>query len=469
MSTFFKPADDSALDETAVIVSVAPPDGEATVSHRPHSARQSEVRPARTTPDVDVGALIGSYIVESTLGTGGCGRVYGARHKDTGRRAAIKVLRSEMAQVPTAVPRFIREVETLSRIAHDAIVRVYDVGELAPGIPYFVMELLEGMDLRQLLAIHRRLSAREALALLEPLAAALHCAHEQGIIHRDIKASNVFVSELGGKRVVKLLDFGIAKLLYGEQGANGLTAPGTMVGTPHAMAPEQIRCEPLDRRADVYSLGVLTFLLVTGTYPFRHDDARMLTLMHLQTPPPRPSEVASVPAGVDEVVLKCMAKAPAERYGTAPEFIEALRRAVGDGPEAAPDRHTSAAAVGIRLEVGTHGDGELDDEMIEDISGVLDIVEDELASHDFDFPLRASNTLTAVRLVEGSGHEKFSIEKAQALIATIKGVLAERDAAHPDVVVSLSVREDAVDCRESLDGVEFVGGPLLDTDTWTRS
>jgi serine/threonine-protein kinase len=394
--------------------------------------------------------------------------VYGARHKDTGRRAAIKVLRSDLAQVPTAVPRFIREVETLGRMAHDAIVRVYDVGELAPGLPYFAMERLEGMDLRQLLTIHRRLSPREALALLEPVAAALHCAHEQGVIHRDIKASNVFVSELDGKRVVKLLDFGIAKLLYGEHDANGLTAPGTVVGTPHTMAPEQIRCEALDRRADIYSLGVLTYLLLTGNYPFRNDDARMVTLMHLQAPPPRPSE-AGVPAELDEVVLKCMAKAPGERYGTAPEFIEALRRAIGDGAEAVDERRRSLPAVGIRLEVATDGDRELDDEMIEDISGVLDIVEDELASHDFDFPLRASNTLTAVRLIEGGNRERFTIEKAERLLATLKGVLALRDAAHPGVSVSLSVREDSVECRESDDGVEFVGGPLLSTDTWTRS
>jgi serine/threonine-protein kinase len=466
MSTFSKTGDASAA-ETAVIPSIAPGDDEDTLVERTREVRPRGSRPAPTTPDVGVGALIGDYVVESVLGEGGCGRVYGARHKDTGRPAAIKVLRSDLAQVPTAVPRFIREVETLGRMAHDAIVRVYDVGELAPGLPYFAMERLEGMDLRQLLAIHRRLSPREALAVLEPVAAALHCAHEQGVIHRDIKASNVFVSEMGGKRAVKLLDFGIAKLLYGEHDASGLTAPGTVVGTPHTMAPEQIRCEALDRRADIYSLGVLTFLLLTGGYPFRNDDARMVTLMHLQAPPPRPSE-AGVPAALDEVVLKCMAKLPAERYATAPEFIEALRRAVGDGAEAVDDRRRSLPAVGIRLEVATD-ERELDDEMIEDISGVLDIVEDELASHDFDFPLRASNTLTAVRLIEGGNRERFSIEKAEKLLATLKGVLALRDAAHPGVSVSLSVREDSVECRESDDGVEFVGGPLLSTDTWTRS
>jgi serine/threonine-protein kinase len=306
--------------------------------------------------------------------------------------------------------------------------------------------------------------------LLEPIAAALHCAHEQGIVHRDVKASNIFVSESGGKRVVKLLDFGIAKLMYGDHGSQGLTAPGTMIGTPHAMAPEQIRCEALDCRADVYSLGVLTFLLVTGAYPFNNISTRMLTLMHLQTPPPRPSQFASVPAALDEVVLKCMAKAPADRYASMPELMTALRAAVRDGSNAQDEGgRKSAPAIGIRLEVGASGERELDDEMIEDISGVLDLVEGALSEHDFDFPLRASNGLTAVRLVDAVDRERFSAGEAQALLESIKKILDEREAAHPHVTVSLSVRADAVECRESLKGIEFVGGPLLDTDTWLGS
>jgi len=269
---------------------------------------------------------------------------------------------------------------------------------------------------------------------------------------------------------VKLLDFGIAKLMYGDPAAQGLTAPGTMIGTPHAMAPEQIRCEPLDCRADIYSLGVLTFLLVTGNYPFNNVSTRMLTLMHLQTPPPRPSQFANVPAALDDFVVKCMAKSPADRYASIPEFIAALRAAVGESPDASEGEYKSAAAIGIRLEVGAAAEQELDDEMIEDISGVLDLVEGALSEHDFDFPLRASNGLTAVRLVDGADpRARFSAGEAEVLLKTLKQILAARDAAHPLVTVSLSVREDAVECRESQKGIEFVGGPLLDTDTWLGS
>jgi eukaryotic-like serine/threonine-protein kinase len=457
MSAFTKAAHDA--DETAVIAAVVP-------KLDPSEGRASS--PAQKI-DLQVGALLGKYVIESSLGAGGCGQVYGARDRESGRRVAIKVLRAEMARVPTAVPRFIREVEALSRITHDNIVQVFDVGELLPGIPYYVMELLEGMDLRQLLAVHRRVSPREALALIEPIAAALHCAHERGIIHRDVKASNVFVSEIDGKRVVKLLDFGIAKLMYGDHGSEGLTAPGTMVGTPHAMAPEQIRCEALDCRADIYSLGVLTFLLVTGTYPFNDVSTRMVTLMHLQTPPPRASQFANVPAALDDVVLKCLAKSPADRYASMPELMAALRAALDDGPDLAEGKRMSMPAIGIRLEVGAPSERELDDEMIEDISGVLDLVELALSEHAFGFPLRASNGLTAVRLVEAADREQFSSAAAQRLLATLKKTLDERASAHPDVVVSLSVREDAVECRESQQGIEFVGGPLLDTDTWIGS
>jgi serine/threonine-protein kinase len=465
MSTFSKHDDDASLDETAPILSIRP--SGAPPKPRPEQdVRHSETSGLAARRRLCAGAVVGgTYMVDSTLGAGGCGEVYAARHMTTGQRTAIKILRPDMAHEPTAVPRFIREVEALSRIAHEAIVQVYDVGELVRGIPYYAMELLEGMDLRKLLAIHQRLSPREALALLEPVAAALQAVHEHGIIHRDIKASNVFVSEQGGKRVVKLLDFGTAKLLYGEHGEGGLTAPGTSVGTPHAMAPEQIRCEPVDHRADIYSLGVLTYLLVTGSYPFNDPDRRLLALMHLQAPPPRPSKVASVPAALDEVVLKAMAKSPDDRHATALEFIEALRRAVGAD---APEQRTSAAAVGIRLDIATRDD-ELDDEIVEDISGVLDIVEDELAGHAFDFPLRASNTLTAVRLVEASDRGRFSLEQARALLEALKAQLARRQAAHPAVTVSLSVREGAVECRSSGHGIEYVGGPLLDLEGWNGS
>ena len=208
MSSFPKPLDDA--DQTPVTAPAAP-NLEAV------EAGAEQVAAPDKTVELPAGTAVGGYVVESLLGAGGCGQVYRARHEKTGRRVAIKVMRSEIARVPTAVPRFIREVAALSRIVHDNIVGSTMSERLGPGVPYYVMELLEGVDLRQLLAVHQRLSAREALPLLEAVGAALHCAHEQGIVHRDVKASNVFVSNSGGKQIVKLLDFGIAKLMYGER------------------------------------------------------------------------------------------------------------------------------------------------------------------------------------------------------------------------------------------------------------
>ena len=462
MSSFSKSADAKPSEDTAVTATVSP-SIDRSVEHG--ATQQRRVRKPRKTVDIPTGTVIDGYQVENLLGSGGCGQVYAAHHEASGQPAAIKVLRSEMVNVPTVVPRFIREVEALSRMEHENIVRVFHVGKLANGLPYYVMEQLNGMDLRQLLKAHGRLNVREVLSILEPVGEALHCAHEEGIIHRDIKASNVFVSETPEGRVIKLLDFGIAKLLYGENAADGLTAPGTMIGTPHAMAPEQIRCEALDGRADIYSLGVLSFLLLTGNYPFRHKDTRALTLMHLQMPPPRPSEVAAVPTAVDEVVLKCMAKSPDDRYASVPEFIAAFRDAANERP-APIIAGEAVAAVGIRLDVGSSDDRELDDEMIEDISEILDIVEGELQEYEFDFPLRASNGLTAVRLTDGQDGEPFTLADAQEVLEVIRELLEERESAHPEVVVSLGVKEAAVECRGSGDAIEFVGGPLLEPTTW---
>ncbi|MDH5673875.1 MAG: serine/threonine protein kinase [Myxococcales bacterium] len=419
-----------------------------------------------TPPDLSPGALLGEYRIEAELGAGGYGQVFKALHLPSDRVVAVKVLRPEMVNVPTILPRFIREVEALSRIIHENIVQVYSVGELTGGVPYYSMELLEGKDLRELLREQKRLSPRETVAILEPVAAALHCAHEQDIIHRDIKASNIFIAEIAGRRVIKLLDFGVAKLMYGDYRGDGLTAPGTIIGTPHSMAPEQIRCEALDCRADIYSLGVLAFRLLTGRYPFNDPNRRAITVMHLQAPPPRASELAPVSSAIDEVILKCMAKAPDDRYSTVIEFLEAFRRACDDEPAVDTAKGQAVDAIGIRLEVGAAEGLELDDDMIEDIAEVLDIVECELEEDGFEFPLRASNGLTAIRLIEEGSEEDYTLDDAEGRLGEIREILDERDGAHPDVVISLVARQDSVECRPVGDGVTFVGGALLELDTW---
>src|SRR6266478_5793915 len=177
-------------------------------------------------------------------------------------------LDGELAPSPEMVERFVREARVVNRIRHPNIVDIYEFGELDDKRPYFVMELLEGTSLASIVERRGRLSPAQALSYLEPVCDALRAAHAAGVVHRDLKASNVAVVKEGDPPRVKLLDFGIAKLVRTAPGERGLTAVGQRIGTPYAMAPEQIRGGAIDARVDIYALGVLLYQLLTGRYPF---------------------------------------------------------------------------------------------------------------------------------------------------------------------------------------------------------
>lgn len=411
---------------------------------------------------------IGDYILEGLIGEGGGGRVFAARHKQLGMRVAIKVLRPEMVPLQHLVIRFNREVEAIQKIDHPNIVRVIETGQTAEGQPYYVMELLEGMNLRRLLQLHGRFSPAEVLDLIAPVCAALAAVHDAGFVHRDIKASNVNVEDKDGRRSVKLLDFGIAKSVHGEGEAGpGLTEPGLKIGSAHSMAPEQVRCEPLDARADLYALGVLLFQLLTGEYPFDADDPRQIALLHLQAPPPRPSSRAPLSAAIDAVVLRCLEKRPERRFASARELLSALHAAIGDDTRASHER--DVPALGVLLSLHSPEDAEIDDPMVEDMSNVLDHVEQCLSDHHFVFPLRAATTLLAVRLTDPSSAIAEERQAMQARLEQLQAALAERESPHPALRVSFSLRSDSVRCRDGAAQPEIIGGALLELDTWEDS
>jgi serine/threonine protein kinase len=304
------------------------------------------------------------------------------------------------------------------------------------------------------------------LELLEPVCKAMQAVHDAGFIHRDIKASNVLVVDSNGVRAVKLLDFGIAKTVHGEA-EQGLTEPGATLGSAHNMAPEQVRCERLDARADIYALGVVMFQLLTGEYPFHAEDPRQIALLHLQTPAPRPSSRAPVSPSVDAVVLRCLEKRAERRFASADELLASLRAAVGEVP---PDTNEhDVRALGVYVALATPHDGELDDAMIEDIVNVLDIVEQALADKTFTFPLRTTNALLAVRMPGADVDPELERNEVTATISELRALLAERAEPHPDVQITISLRENAVRCRPSASGDEIVGGPLLEVGSWTAN
>jgi eukaryotic-like serine/threonine-protein kinase len=417
----------------------------------PDSASESEPAADLTLP---AGSAIGPYTVERLVGRGGGGVVYAARDA-AGRHVAVKVLRAEMARFPSMITRFIREAEVVRDIHHPNIVEIYEIGELEPNRPYYAMELLEGTDLRKLLQVHGRFTPSELLALIEPVCRAVGAAHAKGVVHRDIKANNVLMVERDGARVVKLLDFGIAKMLQGENAGPGLTEPGAMLGTAHYMAPEQIRSERPDGRTDIYAIGVLIYQLLTGHFPFHADDPRQVALQHLQAPAPRPSALAPVPPALDAVVLRCLEKKADKRFPDTDALLAALKTAIGEAGPVAGEATRSAA--GIYLELTLEGD---DDDAFEDASNVVDAAEQELAQAGFSFPLRTATALLAVRLLV---HPREAERAAgQTTVEHLRTALSGRDGAHAAVQVALSFSLGEVLVRGEGPAPEIVGGPLLD-------
>ena len=268
---------------------------------------------------------IGPYQVVGRLGEGGFGEIFEAIAPG-GELVAVKRMRRELALRAEAILRFEREVEVIRRIGHHNVVAILDVGD--DGAPYFAMELLRGIDLWRHVREVGRLTPAEALAVLGPLARALDAAHAKGVVHRDLKASNVFLD----RRRVVLLDFGVAKLL--DDGGPRLTRSRIQIGTPSCMAPEQILGLAVGPRTDVYGLGVLAHHMMAGRPPFNHAQPTVVRQMHLAEAAPPVSRRAPVGVEIDRVVARAMSKDPAARQPGASAFVRELE-AAARGPRAA--------------------------------------------------------------------------------------------------------------------------------------
>jgi serine/threonine-protein kinase len=273
------------------------------------------------------GAILADrYEIIRRLGAGGMGAVYLARHRLMDRLCAVKVLAAGQHRDQEALQRFTREAQNASRIVHPNVCTVYDFGTTDDGVAYLAMEYLEGRTLGAILAEQKRLPLDRAIRLTRAIAAGLDAAHELGIVHRDLKPDNVMVLATKTGEAVKLVDFGIAKALQKEP-EGGVTAPGVVIGTPDYMAPEQFAGDPLDPRADIYSLGVIFFRMTTGSLPHLGESARD-TLTRRLTEPPRPLAEAApdsmFPEGLQAVVTRVLARRPVERYPTAGGFGTAL-------------------------------------------------------------------------------------------------------------------------------------------------
>ncbi|MGE5277643.1 MAG: protein kinase domain-containing protein [Acidobacteriota bacterium] len=268
-----------------------------------------------------VGSLFaGRYEIQSVLGKGGMGIVYRAHDRDLDDLVAIKTLRSDAVSAdPTLLDRFKQEIRLARRITHPNILRTHDLGEFN-GLRYLSMEYVKGITLKHLVESDQILPMPAALRIAKQMCAGLAAAHEAGVIHRDIKPQNILIEPTGG---LKIMDFGIARLTEDR----GMTATGTVIGTPDYMSPEQARGLPLDFRSDIYSTGVVLYELFTGTLPFEGDSPLAVVLKHVQEKPPSPqAKNPKIDPKVAAIVLKCMQKEPNERYQSINELYEALTK-----------------------------------------------------------------------------------------------------------------------------------------------
>ncbi|HSK00818.1 MAG TPA: serine/threonine-protein kinase [Kofleriaceae bacterium] len=434
---------------------------------------ESATAPARGRPEEPVapavqrplaaGSELGDYVIEARRGVGGFATVYRARDRRTGGAVALKVLHAYLVRTPSILRRFQREAETIARLAHPGIVRLLGYGE-RDGTPYLAMEWIDGATLAELVRDRGPMPAEDALPILEALAGALAAAHAVGVVHRDLKPANVALAD----RAVKLLDFGVAKLLDVEVGT-GFTTAGTKIGTPHYMAPEQILGRAIDHRADIYAFGILAFEVLTGRRPFDGGSLAEIEEQQLREPPPAASEHAGVRAEVDAVIRRAMEKEPARRYASIDELMQALRAAAGaSAPGAAEEATATASAAGRALAVGVYVHAAaVGEEASDDALDLLDRTLEEARRRAAAAGLAVAAETASSLLLVGAPADAGLVRRAEALAAELAAA-----ASHPELIAAITLHVAEVErAGEGGAGGDagHSGGPLLDVGAWART
>lgn len=285
--------------------------------HAAPSAAESAETEAFSLGSIGPGARVaGRFVVERQLGTGGMGAVYLARDEQLGEIVALKVIAGSALLDPAAADRFRREASAARRISHPNVVRIHDIGE-EQGVLFLSMEYIAGASLASLLERHGTLPLPQLRDVVAQVCAGLGAAHEVGVVHRDLKPGNVLIDGAH----VKIIDFGLARLAHIE----GMTATGMIMGTPEYMAPEQIRGRPVDPRTDIYALGAVMYHALTGRAPFAGDSPIAIGFKHCHDALVPPRQVKSdVPEAWSQLVLRAMAKDPANRFAGAGELAAEL-------------------------------------------------------------------------------------------------------------------------------------------------
>lgn len=409
--------------------------------------------------ELEPGALVGDWVIESRVHAGVTAWLYRASHLSTRVPAAVKVVRAEFNHVTNVLQRFQQEADTLRALRHPHIVAVLEHGDLRDGRPWLAMEWLEGESVDQWLTRRGPFSLAEALTVMEELGAALHFAHGHGILHRDLKAQNVMVIPRAEGFTVKLVDFGIARVEPPE-GLSGLTSGGAVLGTPVSMAPEQIRGQAVDARTDLYAMGVLLHQLLTGSLPFAGTSAVELEEQHLHAPPPHLDERVHAPPALDAVVQRCLAKAPGDRWPDVPTFLEALRAALAPAPDEA---WAVAIYVDLRLPVALD---EPTDMELDARDAAMDTTLTALETRGWVLAMESGNAVLAWRpLPPASEAHASAVEEARQLADTLLRQACE--AAGDSVEVRVYAHAAPCELTPDAQGLpRLAGGALLRLESW---
>lgn len=433
------------------------------------------------------GASVGEWRVERHLASGHYGSMYLADDPAHGRKVAIKVLHPELVSFGEPFIRFLREARILDLVRHPNVVEIYDSGVLSDGRAYLVMEYLQGEDLAIHLRERGRLSPSKAAAILEPVCDALSHAHARGVIHRGLKASNVFLCSGEPQRIV-LLDFVLAKL--SERGSIEVTSSRIAIGSPASLAPEQIRGQAVDARSDVYGLGALLYQMLTGRAPFENTSWVAVQRMHLHAPRPRPSRYAPLSPLFDEIVTRAMSSEPADRYPSAQAFLDAVRRAaaetsaatisstgiditrLAEAAEQVPDTTPVLAVyVDARIDTRPAADGDDlggpdepdDDQVLEAVDKVLERAGSAFSERGFQAALQSSNASLFLCPLSPDP-ETATRERHQAVMAALdfQRTLAAYVDAGPWLCVNVTLHSGTVRFEDG----RATEGDVLSVETW---
>lgn len=321
------------------------------------------------------------YRIESLVAKGSMGSVYKAHQDSIGREVAVKVMHGFLVNDEESMKRYHKEAKAASRLNHPNITAVYDFGVLASGQPYIVMDLITGKALADILQQRGQLTVNQTLMVMHQVCQALAEAHGRGIVHRDIKPENIVIDEMGsGKGIhVKVVDFGIATFAAeGEDTIGKITKTGTVCGSPFYMSPEQCDGGKVDRRSDLYSLGIVLFEALTGKVPFESKDIYQVLAMQVKDPPPRLHKMRpdlEFTPELERVVAKSLAKEPSARFQSAEEFWQSLRAAATRSGGRAPTTQELVSGQNIGPIVGSYSEESVDPEVlrrkIQEANGLL--------------------------------------------------------------------------------------------------